>query len=147
MPTHTAGCRRYDDPDVRLPRKLRDYIDRGAAEGHRNETLFWAAQQYRDCGFSEADGFVVLGGRAEADGLGKDEAIATIRQAYKQPPREPPIGAKPAADASSSNGQEPPKPPPANSLPKPMINGLANLLRTAFKADEYVGVSDGKLGE
>src|SRR6516225_9089050 len=147
MPKHTAGGFSYDDPDLKLPRKLRDYINNGAPEGERNSTLLWAACQYRDCGFSEADAHVVLGGRAEADGLGQDEWTATIRQAFKSPPREPPI----VSAAGASNGQEPPKqppkPPPAASLPQPMINGLVNLLREAFKHGEYVAISDGKLGE
>lgn len=53
-----------------------------AKEGNRNNALFWAACQARECNFSLDDSLNALVSAAEAAGLPHQEATATVRSAF-----------------------------------------------------------------
>ena len=73
--------------DKQLPRRKLEYLNRGAAEGQRNEELLQAACQYRDAGFLQHEAERDLIQRAERDGLSTAEAQRTIASAYVRPAR------------------------------------------------------------
>jgi len=79
-----------------LPQVTLDYLSKGAQMGSRNRTLFDAACQFRDAGYSQAEAEAQLVARYVADGTGSEnpaarerEARATIASAYHQAPRDP----------------------------------------------------------
>ena len=85
-PIARPAPRRFRLPDgVRfvLPGWVKRYLDGGAPEGKRNNTLFGAAVEYRANGLSQAEAERDLLPRALADGLDEREALTAIRSAWR----------------------------------------------------------------
>ncbi|MCD4685697.1 MAG: hypothetical protein K8S97_07160 [Anaerolineae bacterium] len=79
-----------------LPQVTQDYLSSGASNKHRNNSLFDAACQFRDAGYTQAEAEAELIPRHVADGAGNEnpaarerEAQATITSVYSQSPRDP----------------------------------------------------------
>jgi hypothetical protein len=91
-----------------------------AAPGNRNATGFWLATQLRDAGLSasEAEGQLLAYARLVPQGDGANfysdgEALASLREAYKTPAREPARkagsnGTAPTAGSSPAAGKDEP---------------------------------------
>jgi RecA-family ATPase len=71
-----------------LPTIVSDYLAVGSQEGQRNFTLFKAACQLRDCGFSMSDSTNVLENRAMQDGLEPHEFTKTMQSVFTRSARE-----------------------------------------------------------
>jgi hypothetical protein len=135
-----------------LPRRTRDYLDHGAAEGSRNAELFAAAVQYRDAGFTDCEAHGHLMPRAVRDGLSEAEARTTINSAYTREAREPLRSSNAFQGTNGANSfqvkpKEPDKPKAPQkqkALPKPLPNGFRVLIETCFKQCEGIAVSDTK---
>ncbi|HML23756.1 MAG TPA: primase C-terminal domain-containing protein [Aggregatilinea sp.] len=87
-----------------LPQVTLDYLASGASNGNRNRTLFDAACQFRDAGYTQNEAEAQLVLRHVADGAGNEqpatrerEARATITSAYQQAARDPIV--EPTSDA------------------------------------------------
>ena len=141
MPLYTVGSQ------SNLPQSVMDYLANGASKGERNEKLFAAACQCRDCGLFQSVTEICLLPRATADGLSEAEARKTIESAYGRSAREPAHGvhsgnhqnAAPNPPPSSSNGQWP---PPA-TLPVPNGLDLAVLMTILFRPEEGIAIGVG----
>lgn len=90
----TAPVSAHDNTDL-MDRILKEAISR-AGPGNRNETGFWLACQLRDNRFPlpEAEALMAhfagqVGGGKGKDSYTEHEAIASLKQAYQQPAREP----------------------------------------------------------
>ena len=142
MPTYTQGTHAESWDDSGLPKSLREYLQNGVSE-HRNDKVFWAAGQFRDAGYSQADATAALLARGLADGLSDKEIRKTIDSAYRRPARDP-------ATQTSAGPAKNQKPPTSQSgatalpLPKPLSNGYRLLLETAFLEGERVSIGKGK---
>lgn len=144
-----------------LPKRTREYLERGAPEGQRNAELFEAACQLRDAAMSREQAQAMLLPRAIADGLSDAEAAQTIASAFAHTPRESlhggPHRASNGTNGSNGNGYgqkarhsnngndngrpQPAEPPPPMPLPEPIADGFLKLLDAAFHAEEYVAVA------
>jgi len=149
-----------------IPKAVRLYIEGGASEGKRNETLFHAVCQCRDAGWPDATIYDILGRRGMLDGLTEDEAQKTIGSALSRsarPPAVPPNGAK-AKELPKMKSAPKPKVIEADhsgnvmkavryildeseDLPKPMENPTETIFRHLFKLSERVQVVVAKIGE
>jgi len=106
------------------PEKLiRKALDRVSGEG-RNNAGFWLAVQFRDNGysFSEADSLMHIyqnrcpdtNTKGEREAYSEQEVQASLREAYKQPPREPwAAGGEQQPRPETGTGQEAPAAPAA----------------------------------
>jgi RecA-family ATPase len=148
MPAYQSS--EASDQPKRLPRRTRDYLERGAVEGERNARLFDAACQFRDAGHTLEAAEASLMGRALADGLEESEALHAIRSAYARPAREPATATASAkrAPAPEPRPAGPPAPPPPPRpplsplpLPEPPEDGFLRLLEACFQDDEFVSVA------
>lgn len=144
-----------------LPKRTLDYLAHGAAQGQRNDELFFAAQQFRDAGYPIDQASPRLTERAILDGLPEGEIRKTLGSAYSQPTRPPaggPVTAPGAAfvpghhnmpGAAQNSVPEAPGPSEGPSgaraprLPSPIPDGLAVLLETAFLPGEFVSIGEG----
>ena len=109
MPLYTVGSQSD------LPQSVMDYLANGATQGERNQRLFAAACQCRDCGLRQDVTETTLLDRAKADGLSQTEAHKTIGSVYARSAR------KPAHGSNSSNNAAPP--PPSSSSSSSSSNG------------------------
>ena len=145
MPLYTVGSQSD------LPQSVMDYLANGATQGERNQRLFAAACQCRDCGLRQDVTETTLLDRAKADGLSQTEAHKTIGSAYARSARKPAHGSNSSNNAappppssssssSSSNGQSPPPVP----LPTPAPGlDLTALMTTLFRPDEGIAIGVG----
>jgi RecA-family ATPase len=138
MPFYTVGSQ------TDLPQSVLAYLTDGASTGERNEKLFAAACQCRDCGLRHEVTETTLLDRARADGLSESEARKTIGSAYSRSAREPTHGVHAnnsnTAPPSQSNGQWPPPVP----LPKPTPGlDLTVLMTTLFRPEEGIAIGVG----
>lgn len=74
----------------KLPPFVEEYLESGAPEGTRNETLFKAALQLRDLSWGESDIYACLERRGLSDGLRPSEIRASIQSALSRSRRDPP---------------------------------------------------------
>src|SRR5215831_10123409 len=122
MPVYVTG--KNDSPWPDLPKSTQDYLREGAAVGSRDNSLFKAACQFRDCGYTQADAESALIDRAVKDGLSEACAKRKIDSAYSKAPREVPHSQHSATSSNSSADPKPAAPPPKpQSLPKPIAEG------------------------
>jgi RecA-family ATPase len=138
MPVYTVGSQSD------LPKSVMDYLANGASKGERNQKLFGAACQCRDCGLSQSVTETCLLDRAKNDGLSAAEARKTIESAYDRSARQPAHGAHggntaPSPSPASSNGQWPSPVP----LPVPTGLDLAVLMVNLFRQDEGIAIGVG----
>jgi hypothetical protein len=138
MPVYTVGSQSD------LPKSVMDYLANGASKGERNQKLFGAACQCRDCGLSQSVTETCLLDRAKNDGLSAAEARKTIESAYDRSARQPAHGAHggntaPSSSPASSNGQWPSPVP----LPVPTGLDLAVLMVNLFRQDEGIAIGVG----
>src|SRR5215469_268724 len=109
MPEYVGGTNFVSDyPD--LPKTTQEYLREGAAIGSRDNALFAAACQFRDCGYTQADAESVLIDRAVKDGFSEAYAKKKIDSAYSRPARETPHSKNSANSPTSSNSTADPKP-------------------------------------
>ena len=144
MPTYTTGTHAEDWDNSGLLKSLREYLQNGVSE-HRNDKVFWAAGQFRDAGYSQADATAVLLARGLADGLSDKEIRKTIDSAYRRPARDPATQTS-QTSASSAKSQKPPSSQPdaaALPLPNALADGFRLLLETAFQKGERVSIGRG----
>tara|TARA_R100001510_G_scaffold57738_1_gene67294 strand:- start:4337 stop:6661 length:2325 start_codon:yes stop_codon:yes gene_type:complete len=88
----------------KLPEFVEAYLEEGAPEGTRNETLFKAALQLRDMSWGESDIYACLERRGLLDGLPPSEIKASVRSALNRGRRNPP--SKPTTKAKGYDGTE-----------------------------------------
>ena len=94
-------------PPERLVRRALEQADSG-----RNEAGFSLALQLRDNGYSQSEAEAIVGEYAsrvpptntkgETEPYTRREALASVKQAYRQPPREPWPGQKPSQTAEDA---------------------------------------------
>lgn len=116
----------WPDAERPLPPVVRSYIESGAAEGQRNETIFKVAQQFHACGYSdtEAEGWIMP--RAKADGVSDAESRQAIKSAFRSSKVIEPISLQSA---------------PAPRTAKPDLEAdFIRALKAAFEPDEGVAV-------
>ena len=65
-----------------LPKWVETYLTAGAPNGERNATLFRVACTCKGIGMSESECLNLAGGRAQVDGLSREEAERTVASAY-----------------------------------------------------------------
>ena len=132
--THAPG---WDESG--LAASVRDYLRIGIAKGHRNDALFWAACQFRDSEFDQAQAEAQLLSRGLADGLAASEILKVVKSAYQKPPRET---AKAKGSTATSKGTAPPM---NTTLPSPIPDGFRIFLETVFEQGERVAIGQGSL--
>jgi hypothetical protein len=153
-PQYTTGTHADGWDDSGLPASVRDYLATGVEKGKRDDTVFWAAGQFRDAGFSQAEAEEKLLERGLADELAASEILKAVKSAYKRPPREPAIGAMAAAISCTtaapkstnkpSSAASPGTPPPMTTpLPSPIPDGFRVFLETVFEESERVAIGQG----
>lgn len=116
----------WPDSERPLPPVVRSYLESGAAEGTRNETIFKVAQQFHACGYSdtEAEGWIMP--RAKADGVSDAESRQAIKSAFRSSKVTEPISLQSA---------------PASRAAKPEPEAdFIRALKAAFEPDEGVAV-------
>lgn len=77
---------RYIAPELldrQLNKRVKAYLQSGAARGSRNSELYYCARAYLDAGYSQFDASNDLSPRARADGLQDYEIARTIASAFK----------------------------------------------------------------
>ena len=143
MPLYTVGSQ------SNLPQSVMDYLANGASKGERNEKLFAAACQCRDCGLMQSVTETCLLARAMADDFGKTEARKTIESAYGRPARKPAHGvhggnsrdAAPNTHPSSTSSND--QWPLPVTLPVSAGLDLAVLMTTLFRSDAGLAIGVG----
>jgi hypothetical protein len=141
MPEYTTG---NSARCPELPKATQDYLVHGAPVGNRDNALFAAACQMRDCGYLQSDIESVLIDRAIKDGFSEQYARKKILSAYSRPARERPHGAN---SATSYPNHEPPKSssnPQPQPLPAPIADGFKTFLETCFRQGEGVAIGKGR---
>lgn len=117
-----------------LPPFVRDYIERGAAEGTRNDTIFKVAQQFMACGYSmnEAETYILR--RAIADGGARvdGEARQAIKSAFRSTAVTEPITVGSGAHHGTA------------ASPKNAESDFMRALRAAFLPGESIAVVESK---
>jgi RecA-family ATPase len=138
---------RASDPSKNGPliiKWVRDFIERGAPEGERNERLYAVAQQWfwDKVPIDQAENF--LAPIAIKCGLGPGEISQTIKSAYQSKPGRP-LSGIPSPPGCSAGWHPPHQPPP------PPHDDFLRLIAAAFAPDELVAIcearenSDGEL--
>ena len=115
-----------------LPPFVRDYIERGAPEGTRNDTIFKSAQQFMACGYSQVEAEAYIVRRAIADGTSEGEARQAIKSAFRSTAVTEPI----TLAAGSHHG-------PA-AVPAKAESDFMRALRAAFLPGESIAVVESK---
>lgn len=123
----------WPDAQRPLPPFVRDYIDSGAAEGQRNDTIHKAAQQFLACGYSASEAESWLLPRALADGVSERETRQTIGSAYKSSKVTEPITVGGGGGSSKATASK------AAKL------GFIEALRAAFLPGESIAVVESRL--
>jgi len=114
-----------------LPPFVRDYIERGAPEGTRNDTIFKAAQQFMACGYSQVEAEAYIVRRAIADGTSDGEARQAIKSAFKSTAVTEPI----TLAAGSKNGA---------TASKKQESDTMRALRAAFLPGESIAIVESR---
>lgn len=92
--TYTSGGKPVPrDNSSDLPLTVEKYLQNGASEGERNNTLFSVAAQCRDIDMPLGEAENLLLSTAMAGGLSESESLSAIRSAYQGAKREAPKGA------------------------------------------------------
>ena len=141
MPTYTTGTHSSSWDDSGLPKSLREYLAAGAEQGDRNNALFAAACQFRDCGYAQADAEISLLKRGIADGLPASEILKAIASAYQKAPRA--AAGTSSKTAAATTGFHKNSPPMTTSLPAPMADGFRIFVETVFEEGERVAIGKG----
>jgi hypothetical protein len=107
------------DGHVEAERLIRMALERAPGEG-RNNTGFWLAAQLRDNAFEFASAHTAMldyrsrvpdiNTKGQPEGYTEEEVMATLREVFRQPPREP-WTHRPAAEPEPSPAQTSPGPP------------------------------------
>jgi RecA-family ATPase len=132
-----------------IPNTTKTYLQNGATNGSRNQSLFDAACQMRDAGHSQQEVQMALIQRALMDGLDIAEANKTLISVFKRDAREEPKGNGKRNNRSNLRNRTPvdyKTAPKGNyslkkrELPQPIDDGASVLLRAAFEQDENVRI-------
>jgi RecA-family ATPase len=130
-----------------LPRKTNEYIEYGAPNGDRNNSVFLAAGQFRDAGDPISRAFDILIPRALDDGLPESEARRAIESAYRGQRRDP-IG-KDRRDSGRKEDfkrarkqSKPAKKVEPKPLPDEIEDGALTLIKTCFKEGDWIAIGD-----
>lgn len=123
-----------------LPPMVRTYIESGAAEGERNDTIFRVAQQFYACGYSqsEAEGWIMPRATAQGGERVRGEVLGCIKSAYRSTSVKEPITLnRPKVQATESD------------IVKPISGklGFLDALKAAFRPGESVAVVESRLNE
>lgn len=95
MATYISGGKPIPrDTSSDLPLTVEKYLQNGASEGERNNTLFAVAAQCRDIDMPQSEAVNLLLDKAMAGGLSESESISAIGSAYQGAKREAPKGAR-----------------------------------------------------
>jgi RecA-family ATPase len=129
---NTQQCRKRQ-----LPKTTTDYLSAGTFKGDRNNAVFAAGCQFRDCGFSIDEAKAQIWPRAELDGLSQAETYRAIESAFNGDKRPPAWGTQ-AGGAASMAAPRPNVQAAPSTLPGPIPDGFRVLLETCFQPDEYV---------
>jgi hypothetical protein len=163
MPIYTTGTHATGWDSSGLPTSVQEYLATGIAPGHRNNAVYWAACQFHDASFSQAEAEEKLLARGLADGLGENEILRAVASGYNRAAREPARGSAGApprkntgvaavvagtADvtsaAASAQVSSSFSPPPMNtSLPSPVADGFRIFIETVFEDKERVAIGRG----
>lgn len=131
MPKFTASTPKraveaWPDSERPLPPVVRAYIEGGASEGQRNETIFKVAQQFHACGYTADEAETWIMPRAKADGVSDAEARQAIKSAFRSSKVTEPISLQSAPVAKATK-------------PEPEADFI-RALKAAFEPDEGVAV-------
>lgn len=135
----STAAQAWPDNERPLPPVVRDYIEAGAAEGSRNETIFKVAQQFHACGYSEGEAEGWMLPRALADGTKEGEARQAIRSAFKSSKVKEPI-----TPGKGVHG-EPHR--PVAGIPASKKLGFLDALKAAFLPGESIAVVESRLNQ
>jgi RecA-family ATPase len=130
-----------------LPKTTTDYLSNGTFKGNRNNAVFEAACQFRDCGYSTDEAKTQIWLRADQDGLSQSETFDAIDSAYRGNQRPPAWGTqgRGAASTAASNAKAAPFSCSCQAhvpLPGPMPDGFKVLLETCFEDGEYISIEE-----
>lgn len=117
----------WPDSERPLPPVVRSYLESGAAEGTRNETIFKVAQQFHACGYSDSEAETWIMPRAKADGVSDAESRQAIKSAFRSSKVTEPISLQSAPVSKAVK----PEQPEADFI---------RALKAAFEPDEGVAV-------
>jgi RecA-family ATPase len=134
--------------EMNIPKVTQDYLEFGAPEGQRNDSLLAAACQLRDAGYSvdEAEDILII--RGQTDGLTSSEAMRTIVSAFKREPRDPLPGKrnytlKHRQPVEQSLKIDPIIDAPPKPLPVAIEGGFHKFLEACFNPGEFVSIGCG----
>ena len=120
---------------MNLPKTTIDYLEFGASEGNRNHSLFNAACQFRDNGYSINEADSTLRERAIQDGLSDHEILTTIKSAFANPPRKKSVSKITTVETKITVRM------PSRKLPSGLPDAVTTIFKKCFREGEGVRIA------